>query len=453
VLANLKGHTRGVTACAEVPDSRRMISASEDGTLRVWDLSALDHHRTSSDDGRTGARAGSSGDGSESGPALLTLEGHTRTVWACAATADGKRVVSASADRTLKVWDLLSGRALATLEGHTSSVSACALTTDGRCIVSASEDRTLKVWDLETYACLFTHRGDAAYSAVGTTATAIVAGDSTGALWVLDWPSTTRRTRASRARRSEDDQRAPDTVHATVTPTPVLKKHIILFLAANPLETGRLSLDREARAIQVELERSGHRDCFEFVTRWAAEPLDLLRELRRLKPSVVHFSGHSGRGECHTPRRNEVHRDVADGSGPVEGEPEHGLFFQGPNGQARIVSTAALDETFSAARSSVKLVVLNACFSDVQAGALLTHVDCVVGISGAISDDAARSFAIGFYGGLGERESIASAYQQGRAAIRLDGLLDRDRPQLKVRDGVDAEQVVLATVRSDSATQ
>jgi hypothetical protein len=63
---------------------------------------------------------------------------------------------------------------------------------------------------------------------------------------------------------------------------------------ANPLGTDRLALDREARAIQAELERSGHRDRFELVTRWAVEPLDLLRELRKLKPTVVHFSGHGG---------------------------------------------------------------------------------------------------------------------------------------------------------------
>jgi hypothetical protein len=63
---------------------------------------------------------------------------------------------------------------------------------------------------------------------------------------------------------------------------------------------------------------------------------------------------------------------------------------------------------------------------------------------GSVSDDAARSFAIGFYGGLGERASIVAAYKQGRAAISLEGLRDGDRPQLKVRVGVDAERLVLA---------
>ncbi|TMQ05534.1 MAG: tyrosine-protein phosphatase [Deltaproteobacteria bacterium] len=74
-----------------------------------------------------------------------------------------------------------------------------------------------------------------------------------------------------------------------------MPKHTILFLAANPLGTDRLALDEEARAIPEELERSGHRDQFELVTRWAARPFDLLRELRKLKPTVVHCSAHGGR--------------------------------------------------------------------------------------------------------------------------------------------------------------
>ena len=57
---------------------------------------------------------------------------------------------------------------------------------------------------------------------------------------------------------------------------------MVPYLAANPCDTDRLALDREAHAIHVELTRSGYRDRFDFVTRWAAEPLDLLRELREL---------------------------------------------------------------------------------------------------------------------------------------------------------------------------
>ena len=52
-----------------------------------------------------------------------------------------------------------------------------------------------------------------------------------------------------------------------------MNTHTILFLAANPLRTERLALDREARAIQVELERSSYRDRLELATRWAVDPL------------------------------------------------------------------------------------------------------------------------------------------------------------------------------------
>jgi len=222
-------------------------------------------------------------------------------------------------------------------------------------------------------------------------------------------------------------------------------KHTILFLAANPSGTDRLALDEEARAIQVELERSGFRDRFELVTRWAVRPLDLLRELRKLKPTVVHFSGHGAAGAAGEHRPGPApRRDVVSEPGASGDTPRHGLFFEGPDGRAQLVSTEALEKTFDAAGASVQLVVLSACYSEVQAQALLPHVGCVVGMSGAIRDAAARSFAVGFYGGLGERESIAAAYKQGCAAIRLEGLPDGDRPQLAIRAGVDAKRLVLA---------
>ncbi|HWO25674.1 MAG TPA: hypothetical protein VNO30_43345 [Kofleriaceae bacterium] len=212
-----------------------------------------------------------------------------------------------------------------------------------------------------------------------------------------------------------------------------MSKHTILFLAANPdgadpggvdPQVRRGALDQEASAIRKELRLSGYRDRFELVTRWAAEPLDLLRELRAQKPTVVHFSGHGSRD---------------------------GLFFQAPDGEARGVSAAAIAEAFGAAGGSVKLVVLSACYGEAAAEALLAHVDCVVGMSGVLRDDMARAFAIGFYGALGEQESVAAAYRHGSAAISLEGLADADRPQLTVRAGADAARIVLAAVAPAAA--
>ena len=59
---------------------------------------------------------------------------------------DGRRVVSASDDETLKVWDMATGKCVATLERHSSYVFGVAVSPDGRHVVSASHDRTLKFW-------------------------------------------------------------------------------------------------------------------------------------------------------------------------------------------------------------------------------------------------------------------------------------------------------------------
>jgi hypothetical protein len=113
---------------------------------------------------------------------------------------------------------------------------------------------------------------------------------------------------------------------------------------------------------------------------------------------------------------------LAFGSANVD---EHeGLFFHGPDGRPQLVSTAALEETLRAAGGSVSLVVLSACYSKAQADVLVAHVACVVGMRGPIRDTAARAFAIGFYGGLGEGEPVALAFRQGLAAIRLQSPAD-----------------------------
>ena len=79
---------------------------------------------------------------------------------------DGRRVVSASYDNTLKVWDMATGECVATLVGH-SEIVRCgvrwvhgvAVFPDGRRVVSASDDNTLKVWDVATGKCVATLRG------------------------------------------------------------------------------------------------------------------------------------------------------------------------------------------------------------------------------------------------------------------------------------------------------
>ena len=82
----------------------------------------------------------------------------THYVYAVSLTPDGRRAVSGSEDKTLRVWDVESGQCLRTLEGHTDMVLALSLTPDGRRVVSGSRDRTLRVWDVESAQCLRTRK-------------------------------------------------------------------------------------------------------------------------------------------------------------------------------------------------------------------------------------------------------------------------------------------------------
>ncbi len=95
----------------------------------------------------------------EDGRCLGTLEGRTDFILAVAVHPDGRRAISGSADHTLRVWDLEAGRCLATLEGHTGNVHGVAVHPDRRRIISPSGDHTLRVWDLEGGRCLATLEG------------------------------------------------------------------------------------------------------------------------------------------------------------------------------------------------------------------------------------------------------------------------------------------------------
>ena len=98
-----------------------------------------------------------------------------------------RRAISASYDKTLKVWYLETGRELRTLLGHLLSVHGVAVSPDGRRVVSASEDKTLKVWDLEVGVTVATFTCDAwALCCVFAGEHSIVAGDFAGRVHFLE---------------------------------------------------------------------------------------------------------------------------------------------------------------------------------------------------------------------------------------------------------------------------
>ena len=178
----------------------------------------------------------------------------------------------------------------------------------------------------------------------------------------------------------------------------------ILILAANPRGSVPLRLDEEVREIKAGLQRSRHRERFVVEYESAARPSDVQQAMLDYAPQIVHFCGH--------------------------GEGAKGLVLEDESGKAKLVSAKALANLFGLFADTVECVLLNACYSEVQAKAIAQHVDSVIGMSQAIGDRAAINFAVSFYKALGAGREVEFAFNMGCNAMQLAGIAEDQTPVL-----------------------
>ena len=167
----------------------------------------------------------------------------------------------------------------------------------------------------------------------------------------------------------------------------------ILILAANPTSTASLRLGKEVSEIEQILQRTGQGHRFKVIPKFAIDDRELRHQLLTENPQVVHFCGH--------------------------GEGEAGLILEHDSGRAQWVSTDALAGLFKQFTQQIKCVVLNACYSEVQAEAIAQHIPYVIGMKQPIGDSAARKFSEGLYDALGNGRSIEQSFGVGCNAIDL----------------------------------
>jgi WD40 repeat protein len=123
----IAAHDPIACAVAFSPDGKRLVSAGDDRTVKLWEL-----------------------DQAEGSPPRRVFVGHGGRVCAVAWSPDGQTLASAGDDRTVRIWDLGTGRQRAALKGHGDIIEDLAFSPDGRILASASPDNTVRLWRAAT---------------------------------------------------------------------------------------------------------------------------------------------------------------------------------------------------------------------------------------------------------------------------------------------------------------
>jgi WD40 repeat protein/serine/threonine protein kinase len=135
------GHQGPVYSVAFSPDGKHIVSGGYDKRVLLWkaeDLVPFDFNSLLSDQ-------------VVPLPNFYPLDGHTAPVRSVQFSADGKLVLSAGHDNTVKVWSVDNPAALKTLRGHDSWVRACAFSPDGQWVLSGGYDNHARLWNIEGY--------------------------------------------------------------------------------------------------------------------------------------------------------------------------------------------------------------------------------------------------------------------------------------------------------------
>ena len=128
-----------IIACANI--------GNEDNFIRIWQIDDLNHYLTKSNQIPN-----------------KILKGHDDNIWSISFNPDGSKIVSASSDRTVKIWNSQTGQCLKTLSGHNRPVLCVSFSPNGNTVASCGGHSIIKLWNVETGECFLTIQDKASYT-------------------------------------------------------------------------------------------------------------------------------------------------------------------------------------------------------------------------------------------------------------------------------------------------
>jgi hypothetical protein len=179
----------------------------------------------------------------------------------------------------------------------------------------------------------------------------------------------------------------------------------ILFCSSNPLGTTRVQVDKEAREIEEKIQLGGYREGFEFLPRGATRRTDLNRQLLQHRPHIVHFSGH----------------------GSETGD----IILEDDDGNPEPQSKGQLTGLFQALKENIRVIFLNACFTEELARALTEIIDCAIGTPMELDDNYAVVFASQFYLTVASDRDVQTAFEVARSSLPVDKIAEEHLPVLR----------------------
>lgn len=170
----------------------------------------------------------------------------------------------------------------------------------------------------------------------------------------------------------------------------------VLFLAANPDSATRLELGREFNKIRDAIARAKFRMSFQLIPpEFNAQVETISASLISYRPHVVHFAGHGSKSQ--------------------------GLVLEDKNHRTILTGKAELTALLKKLRGGIRLIFLNACYTEEQSRMLREIFDYTIGSDGLIEDRCAAEFARAFYRHLAEGATVGEAFLASQFGIRNCG--------------------------------